>query len=276
MRGMEFRKLRRGDALRLAVIASLLLHGAVLLIGSSSKTGPPGQPGTGPTRPRLTATLQKPAAPAPVSPPRTPSRQARRSTQASSKPAAHRLLTAPSGAWAARSWSREERSDMDKFLNEPPAPAPTGRQLADNALAMARQPGRQPRDEEETSGQPAGKAVEPLSMEMYFDAFVRKLNRSAAFVTNDTRHQGSRKALVQIALNPDGSLKSYRILRAADQQAEIAYIRKVLDQAAPFSPFPPDIRNALGALTIQMCIYPPHDGGGGGFSRSFGGQDCRD
>lgn len=81
---------------------------------------------------------------------------------------------------------------------------------------------------------------------------------------------------MQIALNADGSLKDYRVLRSADQQAEIAYVKRVLDRAAPFSAFPPDIRRATDSLTILMCIYPPHDGEGGGFSRSFGGEDCRD
>jgi hypothetical protein len=118
--------------------------------------------------------------------------------------------------------------------------------------------------------------VEPFSLEMYFDAFVRKLNRSAAFVKNEQRTRGLRKALVRIALNADGSLKSYRVLRSGDQVAEIAYIKSVVDRAAPFSAFPPDIRKTTDSLSILMCIYPAHDGEGGGFSRSFGGQDCRD
>jgi hypothetical protein len=117
------------------------------------------------------------------------------------------------------------------------------------------------------------KSVEPFSMTMYFDAFIRKLNRSAAFVKNEPRSKGRGKALVQISLNPDGSLKSFRVLRADDQQAEIAYIKSVIDRAAPFSAFPPDIRNATDSLQILMCILPAH-AGGGGFSRTLSGQDC--
>lgn len=170
---------------------------------------------------------------------------------------------------------------MDNFLNELTAQSKplTGRELSKKSLAMARQLGRSPQDgdADEASGQPNGngKAVEPYSLEMYFDAFVRKLNRSAAFVRNDPRARGSRKALVEISLNKDGSLKSYRVLRSGDQAAEIAYIKSVIDRASPFSAFPPDIRSARDSLSILMCIYPAHEGGGG-FSRSFGGQDCRD
>jgi hypothetical protein len=120
-----------------------------------------------------------------------------------------------------------------------------------------------------------GKSVEPFSWEMYFDAFVRKLNRSAAFVKRDLPSRGTRKALVRISLNADGSLKTYQVLRAADQEAELDYIKRVIDQASPFSAFPPDIRSATDSLTILMCIFPPRDGEGGGFARSFGGQDCR-
>ena len=171
---------------------------------------------------------------------------------------------------------------MDKFLNEltTQATPPTGRELSKRAMAMARQMGRHTQEdgEEQASGQPAtnGRSIEPFSLEMYFDAFVRKLNRSAAFVKNDPRVRGSRKALVQISLNSDGSLKGYRVLRSGDQEAEIAYIKTVIDRAAPFSAFPPDIRKVSDSLLILMCISPAGAGGSGGFSRSFSGQDCKD
>lgn len=189
----------------------------------------------------------------------------------------------PNDLWAARSWSSAERAEMDKFLNElgKQSRPPTGYELSQRAMAMARQMARgqsQDDGEDVTPKLPTAndKAVEPFSLEMYFDAFVRKLNRSAAFVRNDPRARGSRKALVQISLNPDGSLKNYRVLRSADQEAEIAYIKSVIDRAAPFSAFPPDVRNVTGSLSILMCIYPAREGAGSGFSRSFGDQDCRD
>lgn len=171
---------------------------------------------------------------------------------------------------------------MDGFLDELARQArpPGGRELSQKALAMARQLGRvgppEGDDEANDRAKGNGRVAEPFSLEMYFDAFVRKMNRSAAFVRNDPRTRGSRKALVEISLNPDGSLKSYRVLRSGDQDAEIAYIKSVIDRASPFSAFPPDIRKSRDSLSIMMCIYPAGEGGGGGFSRSFGGQDCRD
>lgn len=278
MHGNESRNARARKSLQLALAVSLLLHAAVLFIGY-----PPSDPVTGPatqsdkstaaTRPRLLASL---APPLQVAPP------------VARRPAAPKALTkqkklsAPTGVWANRSWTKAERADMDNFLKEldTQAKPPAGRELSRKAMAMARQLGRTPQDdgEDETLSQPAagGKPVEPFSLEMYFDAFVRKMNRSAAFVKNDPRVRGRQKALVKISLNPDGSLKEYRVLRSGDQEAEIAYIKSVIDRASPFSAFPPDIRSSRDSLTILMCIYPPGAGGGGGFSRSFGGQDCKD
>jgi protein TonB len=147
---------------------------------------------------------------------------------------------------------------------------------------MPRQMGRRAQDdgEEEPAGTPTrnGQAIEPFSWERYFDAFVRKLNRSAAFVARapgSREGRATRKALVRISLNADGSLKSYRVLRAADRDAELDYIRRVVEQAAPFSAFPPDIRSATDSLTILLCVFPPGEGAGSGFARSFGGEDCR-
>lgn len=289
MDGKELRNARARKSLSLAIVVSLLVHAAILFIGFSSSgqiAGPAGNPNARSdinrvTRPPLQATLARPVAPPAKRSEATLENATRKPASASKKQTPQPKLTAPAGVWANRTFSQAERSDMDNFLNElaTQAKPPTGRELSKKALAMARQLGRAQDDgEEEPAGQRGGdgKVIEPFSLEMYFDAFVRKLNRSAAFVNKAPRVRGAHKALVQISLNPDGSLKSYRVLRSGDQEAEIAYIKSVIDRASPFSAFPPDIRNSTGALSILMCIYPPGEGGGGGFSRSFGGQDCKD
>lgn len=287
MLGNELRNARARKSLWLALAISLLLHAAVLFVTyvDDPESGPSSNPdatdnSSNLARPRLEARLASPAAPAAAPREAIPESTLRKPAEPSGKQSKQPKLTAPAGVWANRSFSKAERADMNKFLNElaTQAKPPTGRELSQKALAMARQSGKtQQEGEEEGVGQAAvsGKAVEPYSLEMYFDAFVRKMNRSAAFVKNDPRVRGSRKALVEISLNPDGSLKNYRVLRSGDQEAEIAYIKSVVDRASPFSAFPPDIRKSMNALTIMMCIYPAGSGGGG-FSRSFGDQDCKD
>ena len=293
MKGMESHNLQAGEIFWFALVTSLLLHVIVLFVGFSSsavltKSGIVPDDSNTLTQPRLIATLARPALS--IQPKPTPSLAAtpvpvpepRKSAGSVKKSPPPKKLSAPTGIWANRTWSDAERADMDKFLNELGAQAkPTsGQELSKKALAMARQMGRSmDEDGADSESKPAtgnGKDIEPYSLAMYFDAFIRKLNRSAAFVKNEKRASGSHKALVEIALNADGSLKSYRVLRSGDQAAEIAYIKSVVERASPFSAFPPDIRRAVDSLSINMCIRPADDGSGGGFSRSYGDQDCRD
>jgi len=291
MKGMESHNLRTGEIFWFALVTSLLLHVIVLFVGFSSsavltKSGIVPDDSNTLTQPRLIATLARPALS--IQPKPTPNLAAtpvpapRKSAGTVKKSPPPKKLSAPTGIWANRTWSNAERADMNKFLDELGAQAKpaSGQELSKNALAMARQMGRSmDEDGADSESKPAtgnGKVIEPYSLAMYFDAFIRKLNRSAAFVKNEKRASGSHKALVEIALNADGSLKSYRVLRSGDQAAEIAYIKSVVERASPFSAFPPDIRRAVDSLSINMCIRPADDGIGGGFSRSYGDQDCRD
>lgn len=170
---------------------------------------------------------------------------------------------------------------MENFLNElrpTPTPPKTGEQMARESFAMARQMTQAPPVDETPAAAPTGsEAVEPFSLRMYFDAFIKKLNRSAAFVKNDPASHGLRTALVRITLNPNGTLQSYRVLRSGDQEKQIAYIKQVIDIAAPFAPFPDDIRRAMGGFSVLICIHPAREGEGGGtFLRSADGSECRD
>lgn len=169
---------------------------------------------------------------------------------------------------------------MDRFLRDLGAEAQprNGTDLAQRAREMAREMGRRDPEQDLNASRraPGGKPIEPFSLEMYFDAFLRKLNRSAAFVRHEPRSGGARRALVKITLNADGTLESYKVLRAADQQGEIAYIRSVVERAAPFAAFPRDIRDSTSALSIMMCITPSLGGEGAGFVRLFPGEECRD
>src|ERR1035437_1088742 len=116
MRGMESCNARTRQPLWLAVVISLLLHAAALLIDFSSPgptSGAAANPGSM-ARPPLLATIIRPVVPP------SPRREAAqsRTIRKQAKRAEQRILTAPDGVWADRSWSTAERTDMDKFLNE--------------------------------------------------------------------------------------------------------------------------------------------------------------
>jgi len=216
------------------------------------------------------------AAPLPPLPPQaTPTieRARRKPTQ---------MQPAPMVAEAEKTWTTAEKDEMNRFLNElgaQPKP-PSGTELARRALAMARTLGRQYEKNDEMAEitqRLRAANIEPLSLELYFEALFRKLNRSATMVQRNTHKAGSQVAEVRVTLNPNGSVKSFTILHSADQQAEIAYIKSVVERAAPFPVFPADIRSATDKLILQICIHPSRfgDGTGAQFTRMSRGQSCR-
>lgn len=280
---------RSNRLFKFALFLSVVLHGLVLLIHTASPGDRSQKAARGDgAETRITATLKPkvadesavirpPASPLSPTPPRKLAK--RRDIQGRPK-----VMSVPAELARQRTWTIAERDEMNQFLDElktppptPPRPPSKGAELSRQALASAREEGRRLAQQGEVSGVESSldnKTVEPFSLQMYFDAFVRKLNQSSAFVKNDPRARGSRKALVQIILKPDGTLKSYRVIRAADQQVQIAYIKQVIDLASPFSAFPQDIRRAMDSFSVLICIYPPREGEGGGFTRSFGSHDC--
>lgn len=274
-------------SLNWAIAVSLILHGLVLIFTRQSP-----QIQEHPAR-RIDATLApRPAAPlvtslpsvvspAPIVPVKPRSRE---KVLALKKPQEKLAQPAPQPAW-----TRVEKEDMKRFLRELDGREKAGSDLVQRSLAMARAAGREatPPDNRGNKSSvddlgsvtlerlPDSPPVDPFSLEMYLDGLVQKLNRSSAFVKRDPRRRGMQTATVSIRLNPDGSLQSFKVLNAADQQDEIAFTQSVFEMAAPFPAFPPDIRKSARALAMNLCILPAHAGGGGsGFTRSPDGHRC--
>jgi len=278
---MAYFHYRSRKPFQLALLLSLLVHAIALCIkvsapGVSDWITQSGKQQTAQSQLDITLAPPKKIEPQPSQPQQMP--DTRRVPKSAAKKQ-REILALPKNLTSPRTWTRAQRDEMDNFLNELKPPPKAGTDMAQQALAMARQMGRQPQatDEETSEQASSSKAVEPFSLQMYFDAFIRKLNQSAAFIKDDPSSRGIHKALVKITLNPNGTLKSYRILRVGDQQKQIAYIKRVIDLASPFSPFPTDIRDAMGEFSVFICIYPAREGeGGGSFLRSSGGAECND
>ena len=171
---------------------------------------------------------------------------------------------------------------MNRFLDEldsnaKAAPKPT---LAQRSKAMAREEAWKQAHEESAGTalldlRPNAAPPDPFSLEMYLDGLVKRLNRSATFVKNDPRNKGVRAAAVEFKLNPDGTMKSFKVVNEGDQAEEIAFVKSVVERSIPFSPFPADINKAARSLTMRICILPPRAGEGGfGFSRTSPGRGC--
>lgn len=256
-----------------AFVASLLLHLAVLFYPSR-------EPLPQPRPPRIEATLDRrqpvrPQVQAEAQPP-SPSPKAER------RPRERQLLTAPHSREAVpnRPWTTAEREDMNRFLDGLAAeakttPPPT---LAQRARSMARDMARQQASQEAEAGAvleriPDTPPPDPFSLEHYVEGLIKRLNRSAAYVRNDPRAKGVRTASVQFRVNPDGSLKSFVVLNAGDQQTEIDFIRAVVERSVPFAAFPRDLAGSARSLAMTICILPSGSGGFG-FSRMPEGRGC--
>ena len=267
---------REQQSLAWAVLISLVFHGLVLFFPRLSPPIEDRLPR------RMQATLAPPSSvPAAAIPPAAATLQtAPARPRSRTRVLALEKSQARPADPASPRWSVAERQEMDSFLRELEQEARTGPSLAQRSLAMARAIGREREIPDEDGSEllerrPDGPPVDPLSLEFYLDSLVKKLNRSAGFVRNDPRARGMKTAALLIRIDPDGSLQSFKVLNAGDQQGEIAFTRSVVERAAPFAAFPPDIRKSARSLALIVCILPANAGGDGfGFSRSRGGRQC--
>ena len=272
---------RNAHLFRIALAASVLLHVLVLLI--PAHTPKPSQPVS-----RLEATLARPdSRPQTASiptPPERPRSVAPAPPKSAQSPRRQVIAVDKSKSPAAAStpkWTVAQKQEMDSFLREleKQAKSQPRPDLSQRALATARDYARHTAPREQDGAEileriPNAPPVEPFSLEMYLDALVKKLNRSAGFVANDPRRQGIRRASVQVTLNPDGSMRQFRIVNAGDQQPQIDYIRAVVERAVPFAAFPSDLKRSASGLTMTICIEPGGGDGGLGFSRMPEGKRC--
>lgn len=267
---------RRSPSLIFAIVTSLVLHGLVLFVQRQTPQSVAQPPG------RLEAALRpRPESPAPT----PPQVDAQAKQQASAKPKNQRpVLAVPQSKTQTASqskptWTVAQKEEMDQFLKELEPRNKVKPDLAQRSMAMAREYGREQAREDSQGSEilerlPNSPPVDPFSLEMYLDGLVKKLNRSAGYVKNEPRTKGMKSALVRVQLNPDGSMRNFKVVNAGDQQAEISYIKSVVEQATPFSAFPADMRRSAKSLTLMICIQPPSMSGGYGFSRVPDGARC--
>ena len=253
----------------IAFAASLLIHALILLI-------PRHEPEEVSNPPRMEARLSKPVSTEPANTPEA------RQKPSKTKPERPRLLTTnkpgKTSVASAPQWTTAEKADMNRFLDEldnnaRTVPKPT---LAQRSKTMAREEAwKQAREESAGSAmldlRPNAAPPDPFSLEIYLEGLLRRLNRSASFVKNDPRAKGVRSASIEFKINPDGSMKSFKVVNAGDQADEIAFVKAVVERSIPFSPFPADLDRAARSLTMRICIQPAGFGEGGfGFTRASG------
>lgn len=86
----------------------------------------------------------------------------------------------------------------------------------------------------------------------YMDAWIRKIERvgNLNYPDKARREQLSGNVLLDVALNPDGTIRNITLLRSSGHKVLDDAAIRIVHLAAPFAPFPPDIRKNTDVLHI--------------------------
>ena len=185
----------------------------------------------------LTDIPQQGVAPAP-SPPAAPQRSA---------PAHTQVLTSP-----------RSRTPVESKTDAPPAPEPTlaaPQHLSPN-LDIARLSTEVKRFLEQDAHRPRQTFIDARTRAFKYAAYmhdwVLKVERvgNLNYPEEARRRHLSGSLLLDVALNADGSIHSITLLRSSGHRVLDQAAQKIVELAAPFAPFPPDIRKDTDVLHI--------------------------
>lgn len=139
-----------------------------------------------------------------------------------------------------------------------PEPAPTlsGRDLANNALAMARLEGEIAKNTDEYNKRPRKKNIGTRADEYRFARYVEdwrlKVEKVGTLNFPDAakgKVYGS--LLLSVTINSDGSVSNVQIDRSSGHKILDDAARRIVTMAAPYAAFPPDIRRDYEILEIS-------------------------
>lgn len=143
---------------------------------------------------------------------------------------------------------------------EEPASAPSGRDLADLALAAMRLQGQIDRQIEEYQKRPRKKFIGARAAEYRFARYEEdwrlKIERIGTLnypAEARGKHYGNLRLTVTI--RPDGSVESIELDRSSGLKVLDAAAFKIVRMATPFSAFPPDIRRDTDLLVITRTWF---------------------
>ena len=142
-----------------------------------------------------------------------------------------------------------------KEVQPDPAHVPSGRDLASNALAMARLEGEIARDTEEYNKRPRvkqlGASVQEYRFAQYIEDWRIKVERVGTLNYPEAakgKLYGSLRLSVRI--RNDGSVESVEIGRSSGHRILDDAARRIVTMAGPYAAFPPEIRRDFEILEI--------------------------
>ncbi|GAB4345903.1 MAG: energy transducer TonB [Gammaproteobacteria bacterium] len=147
------------------------------------------------------------------------------------------------------------RSQTRPSVEETPE-LPTARQLIRQSLEMASLSAEINRDLSNRAERPRQKFISASTREYkyaaYEEAWRLKVERigNLNYPEEAKRRNLSGALMLDVALNPDGSIHSIRILRSSGHKLLDDAAQRIVHLAAPFAPFPPKIRAETDVLHI--------------------------
>ncbi len=146
-----------------------------------------------------------------------------------------------------------------------PQPTPTGVDLMNSALALARMEAQIARRIEEYNKRPRKHFVGARAAESRFAQYVEDWRLKIERVGNLNYPDGARGRIygslrLTVSLKPDGSIEEVQIDRPSEHRILNDAALKIIRLAAPFAAFPPEIRKDTDLLVItRTWTFAPGD-----------------
>jgi protein TonB len=146
-----------------------------------------------------------------------------------------------------------------------PRPTPSGADLMNSALALARMEAQIARRIEEYNKRPRKQFVGARAAESRFAQYVEDWRLKIERVGTLNYPDGARGRIygslrLTVSLKPDGSIEDVQIDRPSEHRILNDAALKIVRLAAPFGPFPPEIRKDTDLLVItRTWTFAPGD-----------------
>jgi protein TonB len=148
---------------------------------------------------------------------------------------------------------------------EPPAPEMSGQDLAARAIAMARLEAQIARQVDEYNKRPRKQFVGARAAEVRFAQYVEDWRQKIERIGNmnypaDARGRIYGSLRVSVGIRADGTVDSIEVDRPSGFQILDRAAQRIVKLAAPYAPFPPDIRRDTDILVItRTWVFAPGD-----------------
>ncbi len=147
----------------------------------------------------------------------------------------------------------------DKEAQPEPVPIPSGRDLANSALAMARLQGEIARDMDEYNKRPRvkrlGTRVEEYRFAQYVEDWRLKVERIGTLnYPEAAKGKLFGSLILSVTITSDGNIDKIEIDRSSGHRILDDAARRIVQMAAPYAAFPPDIRKDFERLEITRTL----------------------